>query len=102
MAYSITDCRYNYILKVKDTTSIACVLVGNKCDLEKDRQVSKEEAQELAEHYDNCPFFETSSKERTNVNELFIKCSRQITKKNHDGEVGGPPYPKKNKQCTIM
>ena len=109
MAYSITDRRsfdeqvqyYNQVLKVKDTDTIVCVLAGNKSDLTMDRQVSKEEAQELAERY-NCPFFETSAKERTNVDEVFKECTRQISKKIHNREVGGPPYPKKNKKCSIM
>mmetsp|Transcript_5508 Transcript_5508/g.6778 ORF Transcript_5508/g.6778 Transcript_5508/m.6778 type:complete len:187 (-) Transcript_5508:517-1077(-) len=107
MTYSITDRRsfdklaefYQQILVVKETTSIACVLVGNKCDLAIDRQVCAQEAQELAEYYNKCPFFETSAKDRINVDEVYKECTRLITKKIHNRQVGGH---KKNKNCSLM
>ena len=37
------------------------MLVGNKTDLEKDREISYEEAKELADHF-NISFIETSAK----------------------------------------
>jgi len=44
------------------------ILVGNKCDLETERKVSKEEGESLANHL-NFKFFETSNKDGTNVEE---------------------------------
>ena len=44
-------------------------LVGNKCDLEVDRVVGKEQGQNLARHF-NCAFLETSAKARVNVSEV--------------------------------
>jgi len=110
MTYSITDRRsfdelaefYHHVVQVKKTTSIACILVGNKCDLTMTRQVSEEEAKELAKHFDNCPFFETSAKERTNVHEIFHECTKQISKKIHNRNTSNPPYPHKNKNCSFM
>jgi GTPase SAR1 family protein len=46
--------------------NISRILVGNKCDLESQRQVSTEEGQDLADHY--CVrFLETSAKDSKNV-----------------------------------
>uniref|UniRef100_A0A6B2LL11 Uncharacterized protein n=1 Tax=Arcella intermedia TaxID=1963864 RepID=A0A6B2LL11_9EUKA len=48
------------------------VLVGNKCDLEKERRVSTQEGEMFANQY-NMLFFETSAKDTTNVEELLFK-----------------------------
>jgi GTPase SAR1 family protein len=46
------------------------VLVGNKIDLESKRQVTREEGEELAKHY-NIPYLETSAKNNICVEESF-------------------------------
>ena len=46
------------------------VLIGNKVDLEEDRQVPKDQGEELAKRY-GIPFFETSAKTGENVEEMF-------------------------------
>ena len=53
------------------------VLIGNKSDLEDKRMISKEEGQELSEKY-NLPFFETSNKNGTNVQESGLALIKQI------------------------
>ena len=55
------------------------VLVGNKCDLETARTVTTTEGQELAKSF-GCPFFESSAKERINVEESFYQAVREIRK----------------------
>lgn len=50
--------------------NISRILVGNKSDMENQRQVSFEEGKELAEHY-NVRFLETSAKDCKNVDEAF-------------------------------
>lgn len=45
------------------------ILVGNKCDLEDERVVGKEQGQNLARQWNNCAFLETSAKSKINVNE---------------------------------
>mmetsp|Transcript_20826 Transcript_20826/g.23183 ORF Transcript_20826/g.23183 Transcript_20826/m.23183 type:complete len:186 (-) Transcript_20826:93-650(-) len=67
------------ILRVKDMQKFPMVLVGNKCDLEEEREVTKQEAQDLAKKY-GCPYFETSAKCRVNVEEAFYQCVREIKK----------------------
>jgi len=41
------------ILRVKDTDDVPMVLVGNKCDLEADRVVGREQGQSLARSWGN-------------------------------------------------
>jgi GTPase SAR1 family protein len=50
---------------------VRTVLVGNKSDLAKDREVSTQEGQHLAQQW-GCAFFEASAKTRTNVDEVLL------------------------------
>lgn len=47
------------------------VLVGNKCDLEEERVVGKEQGVNLARQF-NCAFMETSAKAKINVIDVSI------------------------------
>uniref|UniRef100_A0A3B5AC45 Ras-related protein Rap-1b n=1 Tax=Stegastes partitus TaxID=144197 RepID=A0A3B5AC45_9TELE len=60
------------ILRVKDTEDVPMILVGNKCDLEDERVVGKEQGQNLARQWNNCAFLETSAKSKINVNEKLV------------------------------
>ncbi|CAH8487087.1 unnamed protein product [Heterobilharzia americana] len=68
------------ILRVKDVDEFPLVLVGNKCDLEDERSVGKEQGQNLAREW-NCQFMETSAKAKLNVNEIFHNLVHQINQK---------------------
>ena len=57
-------------IKLNAPNNIKYILVGNKCDLEENREVKKEEGINLSKEYE-CNFFETSAKEGINVNEIF-------------------------------
>lgn len=46
------------------------ILVGNKCDLEDERVVGKDQGQNLARSW-NSAFLETSAKSKINVNEVW-------------------------------
>ncbi|XP_073768491.1 ras-related protein Rap-2a isoform X3 [Danio rerio] len=56
---------------------VPVILVGNKVDLESEREVSVQEGQALAEEW-GCPFIETSAKSKTMVDELFAEIVRQM------------------------
>ena len=47
------------------------ILIGNKCDLEEEREIKKEEGEKIAEKY-GFHFYETSNKDGTNVDEVVI------------------------------
>ena len=46
------------------------VLVGNKCDLEEERVVGKDQGLNLARQFSNCTFMETSAKAKIGVNDV--------------------------------
>ena len=85
----IEDCRN------QSPKSIYMILVGNKCDLEDRRQVSKEEGQELAQKY-GLDFYETSAKTGQNVEEMFLSTVQEI-----DRKIGENFYDLENEACGI-
>ena len=58
-------------------------LVGNKSDLEQNRQVSYEQGKELAEVH-GMKFIETSAKTSSNVNEAFFNMTKEIISQMQD------------------
>ena len=56
------------------------VLVGNKIDLEDERKVSTEEAQELAAIH-KMKYFETSAKLNKNIDELMSHLMEEVYQK---------------------
>uniref|UniRef100_A0A7S2X9M6 Uncharacterized protein n=1 Tax=Lotharella oceanica TaxID=641309 RepID=A0A7S2X9M6_9EUKA len=83
LAYSVTD-RWSFeeklpsirerIVELKKkrsaTTEWACILVGLKCDAEKERDVAAKEGEARARDWD-CPFLEVSTLTGTNWTQLF-------------------------------
>uniref|UniRef100_A0A8C2UBR8 small monomeric GTPase n=8 Tax=Amniota TaxID=32524 RepID=A0A8C2UBR8_COTJA len=65
------------IIRVKRYEKVPVILVGNKVDLESEREVSSNEGRALAEEW-GCPFMETSAKSKTMVDELFAEIVRQM------------------------
>ena len=51
-------------------TGIPIILVGNKCDLEEDRQVEMSDAQAIADEF-KVPYFEVSARNNTNIGNVF-------------------------------
>ena len=68
------------ILRVKDTDDVPLVLVGNKCDLEDERVVGKDQGMNLARQFNNCSFLESSAKAKINVNEVCTPYRRSNKK----------------------
>ena len=65
------------IQRVHDTDKMPIVLVGNKSDIEDSRQVSRQEAEQLAQSW-GVQYFETSAKLRTNIDEAFEALARAV------------------------
>jgi len=66
--------------------NIVIMLIGNKCDLEEKRAVSREEGEEFAKAH-GLFFLETSAKTDANVDEAFIATARKIYEKAEAGEL---------------
>lgn len=66
--------------------NIIMLLVGNKRDLEGDREVTFLEASRFAQE-NELMFLETSAKTGENVEEAFLKCSKTILAKIETGEL---------------
>ncbi|RHY10410.1 hypothetical protein DYB37_002754 [Aphanomyces astaci] len=79
------------ILRAKDINRVPLVLVGNKCDLDRNRQVSLAAGKALAAEW-GCPFMETSAKERIRNEECFFEVVREIRKQ----DAAKRPAPKSN------
>jgi len=86
------------ILRVKDADKVPIVICGNKCDLEAERQVSKNEGADLAKSFD-CPFLETSAKARINVEEAFFALVREIRKQNN---VSAKKPQRRKTNCSLL
>ena len=63
---------------------VSIILVGNKCDLENERKVSKEKGEEKAKSL-NAPFFETSALSKINIDDIFKEMINNIYER-----TGGP------------
>lgn len=90
---------HTQILRVKDKDEFPMILVGNKSDLEAERNVSTAEAQELGRKL-KIPYLESSAKNRINVDASFHDLVRAIRRSN---EVLDVPVKKQGKRkCCIL
>merc|ERR1712100_714584 len=65
------------IVRAKDSEKVPIVIVGNKSDLEEQREVEQSDAKGLAEKW-NAPYFEASAKVPENVEESFFELVRLV------------------------
>ncbi|EGD76095.1 transforming protein ral [Salpingoeca rosetta] len=95
------------ILRVHDTDSMPIVLVGNKSDIEDSRQVSKQQAEQLAQSW-GVQYFETSAKLRTNIDEAFQALARAVRDRKNAGigkrvrPTKGGKTGKRRGKCTLL
>ena len=73
------------ILRVKNDETIPFILVGNKCDLNEKRVVSRDHAQNLAKSW-KVPYVETSAKTGENVDTVFLDLMRKIQSRKVDSD----------------
>jgi len=78
--YELAELR-EQIIRIKDDEDIPLVVVGNKSDMEDDRVVPRARAFQLAQSWGQKPYYETSARRRTNVDEVFLNLSSQIIQK---------------------
>ena len=83
------------------------ILIGNKSDLEEEREVETEKGKKLAEEY-GFSFFETSSKEGTNVHESILELALKIVgqkekeEKSEEGKKRDKGKKKENKKVIKL
>jgi len=77
LVYDITDRETfenisNWMSKIQEhaESRVSVILVGNKCDRENERKVSRKEGEAIAKKY-NIPFFEVSAKSSINISEAY-------------------------------
>ncbi|PIK46587.1 putative GTPase-like isoform X1 [Apostichopus japonicus] len=72
----------NWIRNIEEHASadVEKMILGNKCDMDDKRQVSKEKGEKLAIEY-GIKFMETSAKASINVEEAFVTLARDIKAK---------------------
>jgi len=97
------------ILRIKDKAAVPMVLMGNKSDLETEREVSKKEGEDQAANF-NIPFFEASAKNHQNIDEAFDQLVREIRRFRKQSTGGPGPGGKtgsglsggKKKNCSLF
>jgi Ras-related protein Rab-11A len=67
-------------LKNSGDEDVNILLVGNKCDLEDQREITKEEAEKKAENF-KCAFIETSAMQAVNIEKAFNMLVENVSKK---------------------
>lgn len=83
----------NWIRNIEEnaSTDVEKMLLGNKCELNEKRQVTKERGEQLAIEY-GIKFLETSAKNSINVEEAFFNLARDIKSKMEKRlEANNPP-----------
>eukprot|EP01115_Flamella_aegyptia_P004236 TRINITY_DN1855_c0_g1_i1.p1 TRINITY_DN1855_c0_g1~~TRINITY_DN1855_c0_g1_i1.p1 ORF type:complete len:205 (-),score=30.79 TRINITY_DN1855_c0_g1_i1:155-736(-) len=91
---------FEQIIRVTDKDNIPFVLVGNKSDLESDRQVDSMRGEELSAKYE-CTFMETSAKTNTNVENAFFTLVKEVIKSKSNSSNNSGGGDKKGK-CVIL
>jgi GTPase SAR1 family protein len=65
-------------VKQHASSEIVVYLIGNRCDLEEEREVTRERAIEFCKTYNIDKFFETSAKTGDNVEEVFSLAAKEL------------------------
>ena len=105
LVYSIDDSesfeslkdKYDRVVKNKSDDVYSVIIVGNKCDLEDKRKVTKEEGESYAKSK-GVDFMEVSALKTINVKETFVKLAHNLLEKKvtQKTEAGG------DKCCIIF
>ncbi|KAN0008736.1 hypothetical protein ACTFIU_009465 [Dictyostelium citrinum] len=90
LVYSITlkssfDQIQSYIDQIKNlkTEKVPIILIGNKSDLEEDREVTYHEGENFANRF-GMSYIEVSAKSRVNIDEVFNEVVRSVKRRNEN------------------
>jgi len=86
--------RQGIVRHKNNSTNIPMVLVGNKCDLAKKREVDTKDGKDAAREY-GCHFIESSAKNDINIQEIFHSLINQLWLQG-----SSPPTDQKKKKTT--
>jgi len=89
------------IVMDKRSDALNIILVGNKCDLEDEREVSTEAGQNMAKSI-NALFKEASAKTRSNVEETIFDLIRKMRSNPIGCVTPQKKTPKKGGICSIL
>ncbi|XP_063172988.1 ras-related protein Rab-13 [Candoia aspera] len=115
LVYDITDEKsfeniQNWMKSIKENASagVERLLLGNKCDMEVKRKVSRDQAEKLSREH-GIKFFETSAKSSLNVEEAFNTLARDILLKSAKKSAQLPKRPlevkaspKSGSKCSVV
>ncbi|KAI0153765.1 ras small monomeric GTPase [Pestalotiopsis sp. NC0098] len=73
------------IIRIKDDDNVPIVICGNKADLEDQRAVPRTKGFSLSQRW-GAPYYESSARTRTNVDEVFVDLCRQMLRRDDAGE----------------
>ncbi|GAP87137.1 putative ras small monomeric gtpase protein [Rosellinia necatrix] len=77
------------IIRIKDDENVPIVICGNKADLEEHRSVPRARGFEVSQRW-GAPYYETSARNKTNVEEVFIDlCRQMLRREDAGGDMGG-------------
>lgn len=85
------------IIRIKDDENIPMVIVGNKADLEDQRTIPRTRVFSLSQQW-GAPYYESSARTRTNVDEVFVDICRQMLRRDDadDAAREGDEYSHRN------
>lgn len=76
------------VIRIKDNENVPMVLVANKADLVSQREVTPDFGVRVANQWGKTPFYETSAKFCSNIDEVFTDLVRQIMRRDSAFGVG--------------
>ena len=88
---------FDIVQRTKDADNCPWIVIGNKCDLESERQVATHEGEKMAEKYETI-FFETSAKFGINIDEAVYALVSEVCRFREKNEIRAT---KVRKQCVI-
>ena len=88
-------------MRVKNSEDVPIILIGNKCDMDDRRQVSRDEAMVKANEWGKS-YIETSAKTRENVDRAFFEVMGEVKRRKLAIRKPTTKAEKKTGKCSIL